>query len=86
MSDTPRGTRVELEQIASDVRAAARAIAKDAEVRVDVERLRSANVRFAKNEMTTSGEFDEVIIAVSDNLAPARSLLLEPLGEPRVVS
>ncbi len=39
--------------------------AKGADIRVDTERTRSANVRFAKNEMTTSGEYDEVTVAVS---------------------
>ena len=47
------------------VLAVASDLAKGAEVRVDVDRTRSANVRFAKNEMTTSGEYDEVTVAVS---------------------
>lgn len=37
----------------------------DAEVQVDVRRRAAANVRFARNEATTSGESDEVIVATS---------------------
>ena len=35
----------------------------DAEVKVDVRRRAAANVRFARNEATTSGESDEVIVS-----------------------
>lgn len=53
-----------LESIAEGVLAAAREVAKDAQVRASVQRLREANVRFAKNEMTTSGASDEVTVSV----------------------
>ena len=36
----------------------------DAEVKVDVQRRAAANVRFARNEPTTSGESDEVTVSV----------------------
>jgi predicted Zn-dependent protease len=54
-----------LEQVAARVLSVAAGIAKGAEVRTDVDRTRSANVRFAKNEMTTSGEYDEVSVSVT---------------------
>lgn len=38
---------------------------KGGEVRVDVHRAAEANVRFAKNEMTTSGELDETTVGIS---------------------
>src|SRR5262245_46397270 len=37
---------------------------KNAELKIDVHRRGAANVRFARNEATTSGESDEVTIAV----------------------
>jgi predicted Zn-dependent protease len=36
----------------------------DAEIKIDVRRRAAANVRFARNEATTSGESDEVIVSV----------------------
>jgi predicted Zn-dependent protease len=64
MSQTPGGTQAKLEQVARGVLDIAKQHAKDAGVRVNVERMRSANVRFAKNEMTTSGEYDEITVSV----------------------
>jgi predicted Zn-dependent protease len=54
-----------LEEVAASVLRVAESVAKGAEVRTDVDRTRSANVRFAKNEMTTSGEYDEISVSVS---------------------
>jgi len=59
------GDSPDLDDVAKSVLAVASDLAKGADVRVDMDRTRSANVRFAKNEMTTSGEFDEVTVAVS---------------------
>lgn len=42
--------------------------AAGADVRVDLRRAASANVRFAKNEMTTSGESDELTLGVAVTL------------------
>jgi predicted Zn-dependent protease len=53
-----------LDQVAGSVLAMAREAAKDAEVRTSVQRTSAANVRFAKNEMTTGGESDEVTVSV----------------------
>lgn len=55
----------DLDEVARHVLAVAGDLAKGADVRVDMDRTRSANVRFAKNEMTTSGEYDEVTVAVA---------------------
>jgi predicted Zn-dependent protease len=54
----------ELDDVAVNVLAVANELAKGVAVRVGVERTRSANVRFAKNEMTTSGEYDEISVSV----------------------
>ena len=54
-----------LDEIARNVVATVRTVAKEAGARAVVERTRSANVRFAKNEATTSGEYDEVSVAVA---------------------
>jgi predicted Zn-dependent protease len=56
---------IELGAVAENVLAIAGQAAKGAEVFASVQRSRSANVRFAKNEMTTSGEYDEVTVGVS---------------------
>jgi predicted Zn-dependent protease len=56
---------IELGSVAENVLAVASQVAKGAEVFTNVQRTRSANVRFAKNEMTTSGEYDEVTVGVS---------------------
>ncbi|HSO39218.1 MAG TPA: TldD/PmbA family protein [Labilithrix sp.] len=56
---------IELGAIAENVLAVAASAAKGAEIFATAQRNRSANVRFAKNEMTTSGEFDEVTVGVS---------------------
>lgn len=53
-----------LDEVASRVLATARGIAKDAQVRASVTRVGAANVRFAKNEITTSGEYDEITVSV----------------------
>lgn len=53
-----------LDDVAQAVVAVATSAAKGAEVRVDVRRARAANVRFAKNEITTSGEYDEITVSV----------------------
>jgi predicted Zn-dependent protease len=55
----------ELDDVAGHVLAIAKDVAKGADVRADVDRTRAANVRFAKNEMTTSGESDEITVSVS---------------------
>jgi predicted Zn-dependent protease len=57
-----------LDEVAQSVLAIANDSAKGAAVRTEVERERFANVRFAKNEMTTSGEYDEVTVSVSITL------------------
>ena len=62
---TPSTSTAMLEEVAASVLRTAESVAKGAEVRTDVDRTRSANVRFAKNEMTTSGEYDEVSVSVS---------------------
>jgi predicted Zn-dependent protease len=54
-----------LDEVAASVIQEAGAAAKGADVRADVRRTRSANVRFAKNEMTTSGESDEMTVSVA---------------------
>ena len=54
-----------LGDVARSVLAVASELAQGADVRVDIDRTRSANVRFAKNEMTTSGEYDEITVAVA---------------------
>jgi predicted Zn-dependent protease len=56
---------IELGAVAENVIAVAAQAAKGAEVASSVQRTRSGNVRFAKNEMTTSGEYDEVTVGVS---------------------
>jgi len=56
---------IELGAIAENVLAVAASAAKGAEIFATAQRNRSANVRFAKNEMTTSGAFDEVTVGVS---------------------
>lgn len=53
-----------LDEVAQSVLAAARTAAKGAEARADVQRAAEANVRFAKNEMTTGGESDEMTVSV----------------------
>ena len=53
------------DDVARNVLAVASELAQGADVRVDIDRTRSANVRFAKNEMTTSGEYDEITVAVA---------------------
>ena len=55
----------DLDEVARHVLTVAGDLAKGADVRVDMNRTRSANVRFAKNEMTTSGEYDEITVSVS---------------------
>jgi len=59
------GRDIPVEVVASNVIDIAQSVAKGAEVRTEVRRTRSANVRFAKNEMTTSGEYDEMTVSVS---------------------
>jgi predicted Zn-dependent protease len=54
-----------LDDVAQSVLATAQSVAKGAEVRTDVDRTRAANVRFARNEMTTSGEYEEITVSVS---------------------
>ena len=56
---------IELGAIAENLLAIATTQAKGAEIFATASRSRSANVRFAKNEMTTSGEYDEVTVGVS---------------------
>jgi predicted Zn-dependent protease len=55
----------DLSDVAASALAVANDLAKGAAVHVDVGRTRSANVRFAKNEMTTSGEYDEITVSIS---------------------
>lgn len=64
MSGAEQTSAARLDEVAKRVLAAASGAPKGAEVRVDVQRTRAANVRFAKNEITTSGEYDEVTVSV----------------------
>ena len=48
-----------LDAIADRVLGIAMQVAKGADVHVDVRRRANANVRFARNELTTNGAFDE---------------------------
>lgn len=64
-SDVTSAGMPDLGEVAASVLAAAGELAKGAEVRAGVDRTRSANVRFAKNEMTTSGEYDEITVSVA---------------------
>lgn len=61
----PTGRDIPVEVVATNVINIAQSVAKGAEVRTEVRRTRSANVRFAKNAMTTSGEYDEMTVSVS---------------------
>ncbi len=56
---------IELGAIAENLLSIATTQAKGAEVFATAYRSRCANVRFAKNEITTSGEYDEVTASVS---------------------
>jgi len=53
-----------LDEIAARLLAVAREVAKGAEVRAHVSRRAAANLRFARNEMTTNGEGDELSVAI----------------------
>ena len=64
---------VELGAVAENVLAVAGQVAKDAAVFSTASRSRAANVRFAKNEMTTSGAYDEVTVSVSIALGRRRA-------------
>jgi predicted Zn-dependent protease len=56
--------RESADQVATRALAAAKEVEKDADVRASVEHLTSANVRFANNEITTSGESTEVTVSL----------------------
>lgn len=61
----PTGRDIPVEVVATNVINIAESVAKGAEVRTEVRRTRSANVRFARNAMTTSGEYDDMTVSVS---------------------
>ncbi|MBX3191692.1 MAG: TldD/PmbA family protein [Labilithrix sp.] len=75
-----------VEQVAARVLASAKAAAKDAEIRVDVRRTGAANVRFAKNEVTTSGEYDELALSVWIGLGKRAAWASTNQSDPRSVA
>jgi predicted Zn-dependent protease len=77
-----------LDTIAERVLGIARGVAKDADVQVDVRRRAQANVRFARNELTTNGSFDDttasIFVAVGKRHASASSNQLDDASVKRL--